>query len=144
MTVETERARTSRPRGLLIFLTGVTVVGLLALILSIQNAVDLGHESDARERERIGADVSACERGNTLRRQIRGIGDANGNMVADILDTVFVTPSDPDRAALVAAIRAKLDATVGAYRRAVGEVREVDCANVIPGAITTTTTEAKR
>lgn len=124
-----------RPRGLLIALTACIAVGVGALGLSIQNAVEINQQADAREADRVAADLAGCERGNVFRQQIIDIGEANEEMITAILDTTFQTSSSsPERAAAIEALRRRLDVPIETYHDTVAAIQLVDCTSVVPGA----------
>lgn len=62
---------------------------VIALGLSILNAVALSAESDVRETEPIEADLTACERGNRIRQQVASIADVNRELIDGIIDVVL-------------------------------------------------------
>lgn len=120
-----------KPRGLLIFLSLATLIGLVALILSIQNAFDVSRADRQRERDRISADQRACERGNDLRRQIVTIAVAQELLVEGILEEIFAEVDSPD---VVSALRTDLAPLFDAYEVALEAVEITDCAAAVPGA----------
>lgn len=125
-----------KPRGLLAGLTLAVVVGIVALVLSVQNALELGEQSDQRNADRIASDLRACERGNDLRRQIVVIGEANVALTDGILDTIFGPNPDrsPESQAAIDALRASLDPLFDRYGEALDKVDLTDCATQVPGA----------
>ena len=122
-----------RPWGLLIVLVACIAVGLGALGLSVQNAVEIDQEADRRNAERINADHEACERGNTFRQHVIDIGAATDGMITGILDTVFFS-SNPERAEAAAELRRALDAPIADFRATVSKIHLIDCAQAVPGA----------
>jgi hypothetical protein len=123
-----------RPKGLLLFLTVAVVIGMGALVLSLQNAVTINTQADQRERERIASDYAGCLRGNDFRSQTIAVGEANEQLVAGILD-VFLPAADTSspRGQNVAAIRAELEPKISAYRAQVHDLKLIDCDKAVPG-----------
>lgn len=112
-----------RPTGLLVFLTGAVIIGVLALGLSVMNAVALSDQAADREAERIEADVEACERANRLRGQFVDIARAQRQLVVEILEArLDVDPVDEFADAFTI------------YDRQVAAIELVDCDAVTPGA----------
>lgn len=124
-----------RPKGLLGFLTVAIVFGLIALVLSVQNAVALDNQAEQREQDRIAQDVASCERGNILRQQIIDGNRASDDLVSGILDT-FLGPASqsPDRAMRVAELREQLRPKFDRYREITGAIQLVNCRTAIKGA----------
>jgi ATP/maltotriose-dependent transcriptional regulator MalT len=113
-----------RPKGLLVFLSFTVVLGLIALVLSVQNALEINQQADQRNAERIASDLQSCERGNGLRQQvIHGFTAVNEsvNQIINIAD-----PSDP--------VRAQLDEPLVTLRDAAAAIQIVDCKSAVPGA----------
>lgn len=113
-----------RPLGLLVMLVMTVVVGLIALGLSVVNAFALRGVSDAQLQDRITADVSSCERGNTLRTQTAGVGDATRDLITGILDAAPENGLDD----------AKLSPLFAEFDSRLGEIVVVDCEALTPGA----------
>lgn len=124
-----------RPRGLLGFLTLTVAIGLVALVLSVQNAVAIDDQAEQRELERIAQDVASCERGNVLRQQIIDGLQANDDLVSGILDTFFgPAEQDPERAERIRMLRAELGPAFADYRAITSEIQLVNCRTAIKGA----------
>lgn len=127
--------RHPRPKGVLSILSVCIAVGLVTLVLSVQNAIAVNHLNDKREGDRIAADLQACERGNVFRQQIIDLGTANDEMISTILDTVFENASEnPERTAAIEALRRELDQPIEAYRSTVAAIVLTDCQKAVPGA----------
>lgn len=141
--MRTDHTTPRPPRFLMSIIGAALVIGIAATLLSVANAFAIGRESDEREFERIQADVSACDRGNVIRRQIVDQSVAAEDLIEGILEQVFVNVRDQD---LVAALKQRLQPLFDQHREAIDAVEIVDCEAVIPGADrvrpTTTTTEA--
>lgn len=120
-----------KPRGLLAFFTALVVIGVLALGLSVKNAVDISAEEDARERDRVVADIAGCERGNVFRSDVIGIAVATRDLVDGILDTIFATVDNRD---VVAMIDAQLAPLFDEFETAVDRIELTDCTKAVPGA----------
>ena len=121
----------ARPRGLLTALTVALVIGVVALVVSFMNALELGEQSDQRERDRIASDVTACERGNVLRQQVRDMGAATDDTFRTVLDTIFanVRPSEASTE-----LRRLLDVPLAEFHTAVQAIELTDCRAAVPGA----------
>jgi hypothetical protein len=122
-----------RPRGLLALLTAALVVGIVALVLSFQNAVDLNRQADQRNADRIASDLAACRRGNTFRQQVIDVGDASDAAIRQILDRIFATTTSPEAAAL----RRQLDVPLAQLRTTIASIHLTDCRAAVPGARST-------
>lgn len=126
-----------KPRGLIAFLTTCALVGLVALLLSVNNALALGRESDQREAERVASDVKSCERGNVFRQSVLTIGAAQEALVDGILDRIFTTSAaqrTPEQQANVEALRASLAPLFTDYEKALATITLTDCKQAVPGA----------
>lgn len=126
------RDRSKQPRGLMAFLTVAVLLGIVALGLSILNALALSAESDVRESERIAADLTACERGNRIRQQVAGIAMANRELIDGIIDVVLA--GRPDRHQ---ELEGDLASVFARYEDTVAGIDLVDCDAVTPGATST-------
>lgn len=126
------RDLSNRPRGLMAFLSIAVLLGVIALGLSIINAIALSAESDVRENERIAADLTSCERGNKIRQQVADIAGANRDLIDGIIDVVLA-----DRPERHAELEADLAPVFERYGATVAGIDLVDCADVTPGATST-------
>lgn len=123
-----------RPRGLLVFLTATVLIGLVALGLSVQTALQQRERADEREQERIEADLNICQETNDLRELVIRIGDANEDLVRGVVDVALPPDSDNgERAAAIAAIRARMDPLFAEHRAAIDEITIIDCRATTPG-----------
>lgn len=122
-----------RPKGLLGLLSLAVVIGIISLLLSVQNAFDQRDASNQREQDRISSDLQACERGNVVRSQIKAGFTAVDESVNGVLDT-FLGNVPPERAAAVAALRAKLQAPLSKLDKASETIQIIDCQKAVPGA----------
>lgn len=132
----TEPVRHPRPRGLRVFISLALLVGLVALVLSVENAVGVNRLADQRNADRIASDLAGCRRGNIFRQQVIDQGHAVDELITGVLDAAF-TPSPstpPDRVAAIRAFRERLEAPLVAYRKTTNAIRTVDCRAVTPGA----------
>lgn len=132
--------RHPRPKWLTFLINLALLAGILALILSIQNAVDLGHQADQRNADRIAADLQGCARGNVFRQQVIDLAKAVDHLDTQILDTAYEPPPGipANVTALIRARRARFDAPLAAFRKASGQIHLIDCKAVTPGATDTT------
>lgn len=122
-----------RPTGLLAFLTGAVVIGVVALGLSVANAIAISDAADEREAERVAADVTACERGNQLRHQLVGIAEAQQQLIVNILETAYEDQDiDPEE---------RFGFAFAAYAERLAQVELVDCVEDTPGATSTSLPE---
>lgn len=85
---------------------------------------------DARERDRIAADLAGCTRGNVLRLQVVAIGDANQEMLEGVLDVVLPI----GRTQRVDDIRAELEPVLAEHRARIDDIELTDCAEAVHGA----------
>lgn len=119
----------------------LTVVALAAAAFAVFGVLA---QDDARERDRIAADMTACNRGNVLRAQVIEVGNANEDLVHGIIDVVLPAGTvNGERARRVNEIRAALEPLFARHRVAVDDIQLTDCRAAVPGSRrTTTTTEA--
>jgi hypothetical protein len=119
-----------RPKGLLTVLTIAVVVGIVSLILSVQNALDQREASNQRERDRIESDLASCQRGNVFRQQVIDLGSASDTTMTQILDTIFASTTRPEAQEL----RRQLDVPLVDFRTTVRSIHLIDCQAAVPGA----------
>lgn len=122
-----------RPTGVLLLLSVALVIGIIALVLAIQNAAAFGAEQNRREQERLATDFAACQRGNALRQQIKDVGLAEEKLVDGVLDTVLPEEGSPERIARIQELRAEMDPLFVEYRRTVDAIQLTDCDRAVPG-----------
>lgn len=121
-----------RPRGLLAFMSIAVAIGMIALGLSVQNAIALGNEADQREAVRIEADILGCERGNVLRHQVIDLAEANEALVQGVLDVVFSAISNADT---VDRLRDGLAPVFAEHHTAITAIELTDCPASVPGSV---------
>jgi hypothetical protein len=110
----------------------LSVVAVLALLLSTGSVVTLIRQASQREHDRIESDLAACDRANELRANLRDLGEAQRLYVDGILDTAATVSglSQTERdafAMLVDPARADINETILS-------IQIVDCRSVVPGA----------
>lgn len=120
-------------------LSVLTVIALAAAAFAVFGVLA---QDNARERDRVAADIQACTRGNVLRGQVIEVGNANEQLVRGIIDVVLPEGSaSPERAARVAEVRAALEPLFDRHRLAVDDIQLTDCRAAVPGVRSSTTTE---
>lgn len=122
--------RTERPLKLAAAFVLAMLWGLALTGAAFRSALVDQQQADAREDDRVAADIASCERGNLARENIRKMGEANEALIRDILDSVFSGAQDKDAAA---ALLATLEPLFTDYEKVVAEFQPVDCQALVPG-----------
>lgn len=113
-------------------LAPATVLALAAAAWAVFGVLAVDQQ---QERDRISADLAACERGNVLRLQVIAIGGAGQDMVQGVLDIVLPEGTSER----VDQIRQDLQPILARHQGRVDEIKLTDCSTVVPGARPTTT-----
>ena len=127
--------RPSPPWSLKLVIGIALLVSVGATVLGVINAESIAREADRREIERVAADLSGCERGNTLRRQVVAIGRANEDLVDGILDVFLGGARDQDAAG---DLRDRLAPVFADHRTAIEAIELTDCQSSVAGSTPTT------
>jgi hypothetical protein len=115
----------------------LSVLTVIALVGAAWSVFGVLAQDDARERDRVESDLAGCDRGNRLRLQVIALGEADQEMVAEILDIVLPT----GRNVRIDEVRAQLQPVLDEHQAAIDDIELIDCERVTPGTKSTTTTE---
>lgn len=114
-------------------LSVMTVVALAGAAFAVFGVLA---QDQARERDRLAADLASCERGNVLRLQVRALGEADQNLVTGILDIVLPSGSEPR----VDVLRDQLTPVLAEHQATIEDIVAVDCQQLVHGGRPTITT----
>ena len=112
----------------------LSVLTVAALAASAWAVFGVLGADEQRDRDRIRADLTGCERGNKLRAQVIAVGNANEEMLQGVVDVVLPADSvNGERAQRIREIRAALQPVFDRHRDAVDDIELVNCLAVTPG-----------
>lgn len=110
----------------------LTVIAVTALFLSTFAVVRYTQIQNSRQEERKVFDAQSCERGNVLRQTLIDIGEADAQLVRDLLDTLLGgqarTPAERDE---LARFLLTLEPSFDKQEEAVDEIKLTDCLDAL-------------
>jgi len=112
------------------FIPALSVMTVVALAAAAFAVFGVLAQDEARERDRVAADLAACERGNRLRVQVIALGEADQDMVTGILDVVLPA----GQSIRVDEIRAELQPILNRHQARIDDIQLTDCNAVTRGA----------
>lgn len=113
----------------------LTVVACSALFLSTFAVVQYTQAQSQREAERLAFDRQSCDRGNILRQTLIDIGEADEQLIRDLLDTLLGARADTQmQRDQLAQFLLTLEPSFDKQEAAVAAITLTDCAAALDKA----------